>query len=205
MTSNAAKGPRAAGRVIAGTARGTRLEAPPGDARPLGDRLKEALFAILEPELRGNAVLDLYAASGAAGIEALSRGASRAVFVDRDPAAIVTIGRNLHAAHLEDLAVVKRADALEWLRAQAASQGAFDVIVLDPPYDEVDAPLAVVRAIAAAGRGAILAASGVAVAKHGRRTSMAARIGLLASIRERRFGESVVTLYRWAAEDVEAR
>lgn len=191
---------RPAGRVVAGTARGLRLEAPPGSARPLGDRLKEALFAILEPDLRGAAFLDLFAGSGAAGIEALSRGAARAVFVDKDGDAIATIGRNLKATRLGDRAVVRRAEAVEWLRSGAAgADGPFDVILVDPPYDDAAALDAALAAIAA-GPGHLLAATGAIVAKHGRRASVAARIGLLASVRERRFGESTLTFLRWAPE-----
>ena len=83
-----------AGRVIAGSARGIRLVAPGEGTRPLADRVKQTLFAILEPDLAGAAVLDLFAGSGAAGIEALSRGAARVVFVERDRAAVAAIGRS---------------------------------------------------------------------------------------------------------------
>src|SRR5690606_30981040 len=88
-------------RVIAGTAGGLRLDAPRGaDTRPTSDRVKESLFAMLAPHLAGVEVLDLYAGSGALGIEALSRGASRAVFVDRAPAAVAVIHRNLQRTGL---------------------------------------------------------------------------------------------------------
>ena len=90
-----AKEPRNAGRVIAGIARGRQLVSPGEGTRPIGDRVKQTLFAILEPTIRGLAFLDLFAGSGAAGIEALSRGASLAVFVERDPGAVAAIERNL--------------------------------------------------------------------------------------------------------------
>jgi 16S rRNA (guanine966-N2)-methyltransferase len=86
-----------AGRVIAGTARGVRLVGPGAGTRPLGDRAKQALFAILEPDLVDRRVLDLFAGSGAAGIEALSRGASFVVFVERSATACRVIDRNLRA------------------------------------------------------------------------------------------------------------
>jgi len=192
-----ARPPRGAGRVIAGSARGMRLQAPPGDARPLGDRLKEALFASLEPELRGRTFLDLFAGSGAGAIEALSRGAARAVLVERDPAAIATITANLRTTRLLDQAAVRRAEALDWLRTAAAADGPFDVVLADPPYDAPEALTRALGIVAAAGPGAILAATGVLVAKHGRRAAPEARIGLLASVRERRFGESTLTFFRW--------
>ncbi|HEX5148810.1 MAG TPA: RsmD family RNA methyltransferase, partial [Candidatus Limnocylindrales bacterium] len=91
-----------AGRVIAGTARGIRLEAPGPGTRPLGDRVKQTLFAMLEPDLPGARTLDLFAGSGAAGIEALSRGAGHVTFVERDPAAIRVIAANLTRTHLAD-------------------------------------------------------------------------------------------------------
>src|SRR6185436_17213972 len=84
-----------AGRVIAGSARGIRLVGPGAGTRPLGDRVKQTLFAILEPVIRDRPFLDLFAGSGAAGIEALSRGASLAVFVETDRAAVRAIEQNL--------------------------------------------------------------------------------------------------------------
>src|SRR3954463_11685913 len=105
------------GRVIAGTARGIRLAAPGPGTRPLGDRVKQTLFAILEPDLPGSDVLDLFAGSGASGIEALSRGAARATFVERDRGAAAVIAANLERAHVSDRARVIRADAAAWLRA----------------------------------------------------------------------------------------
>jgi 16S rRNA (guanine966-N2)-methyltransferase len=191
---------RSAGRVVAGTARGLRLEGPPGTARPLGDRLKEALFAILEPDLRDRAFLDLFAGSGAGGIEALSRGARRAVFVERNGEAIATIDRNLAATRLAERGLIRRADVGTWLRSGAAAVGPFDVVLVDPPYDDDAALRDAVDAIAAAGPDAILARAGVVVAKHGRGADLEPRIGLLASVRERRFGESVLTFLRWETE-----
>src|SRR6476660_4510873 len=88
------------GRVIAGTARGIRLAAPGPGTRPFGDRVKQTLFAILEPDLPGANVLDLFAGSGAAGLEALSRGAAHATFVERDKAAAAVIAANLARTHL---------------------------------------------------------------------------------------------------------
>lgn len=190
-----------AGRVIAGSARGIRLVAPAATARPLGDRLKEALFAILEPDLKGRAFLDLFAGSGAGGIEALSRGAARAVFVDRSAEAFAATTRNLQASHLAASGSIVRGDALAWLRGAGRAAGPFHVILVDPPYDEPALVGAALEAIAAAGPDGLLAARGVVVAKHGRREPPASRIGLLASVRERRFGESGLTFLRWQAEE----
>lgn len=117
-------------RIVAGSFKGRRLHAPPGrDTRPTADRVREALFSILGP-LAGERVLDLFAGSGALGIEALSRGAVSAVFVDSDRRAIDAITRNLDAVRAE--ARVHRRDALAYLRA--ASDAPFDLVFLDPPY-----------------------------------------------------------------------
>src|SRR2546428_4233676 len=113
-----------AGRVIAGSAKGIRLRAPGPGTRPLADRVKQTLFAILEPDLPGARVLDLFAGSGAAGIEALSRGAVAAVFVEKDPGAASVIETNLRAASLAGPgATVVRADAVAWL-GRASPPGA---------------------------------------------------------------------------------
>ena len=119
-------------RVVAGKHRGRRLKAPPGrDTRPTADRVRESLFAILGP-IEGESVLDLFAGSGALGIEALSRGAASATFVESDRRAAATIRENLSALG-EEAEVVTR-DALAWLRG-AAPDTAFGLVLLDPPYD----------------------------------------------------------------------
>ncbi len=119
-------------RIVAGTFRGRRLAAPRGrDVRPTADRVREALFSILG-DVSGLRVLDLYAGSGALGIEALSRGAAAAVFVDSSQAAVTAIRRNLSELGLE--APVQRRDALAYLAA-AADGDPYDLVFADPPYD----------------------------------------------------------------------
>ncbi|MFL5679657.1 MAG: 16S rRNA (guanine(966)-N(2))-methyltransferase RsmD, partial [Chloroflexota bacterium] len=183
-----------AGRVIAGTARGIRLVAPGEGTRPLADRVKETLFAILEPELRGARFLDLFAGSGAAGIEALSRGADAAVFVEKDATATRTIDENLRRARLGGGQVV-RADVLRWLGGAAAPASPFDVVFADPPYSD---PQLLLRALEILGdpERAVVAPGARVVAKHFWREHPPAAIGLLASDRERRFGETTLTFYR---------
>ena len=182
--------------MIAGAARGTKLVAPGEGTRPIGDRVKEALFAILEPDLRKGAFLDLFAGSGAAGIEALSRGAPAATFVERDPGAAAVVRANLERSHLGGSAVhVVRADALGWLATSPAfGNGPFRVVVVDPPYDREDLLLTVLDRLGETG--GVLAPAAVVVAKHSSRTEPPARIGLLASDRARRFGETTLTFYR---------
>jgi 16S rRNA (guanine966-N2)-methyltransferase len=182
-----------AGRVIGGTARGIRLAAPGPGTRPIGDRVKQTLFAILDPDLRGAAVLDLFAGSGAAGIEALSRGAASAVFVERDAGACKVIASNLDRSRLAGpAATVVRADALRWLASSEASKaGPFDIVIADPPYDDAAALLGSLERL-----GPLLAADARVVAKHFWRDPPPATVGLLASERERRFGETALTFYR---------
>ena len=184
---------RDAGRVIAGLARGIRLEAPGPTTRPMGDRVKQTLFAILEPDLPGARVLDLCAGSGAAGIEALSRGAAHATFVERDAAAAAVIATNLGRTHLAGgRARIVRAEVLAWLAgADADTAGPFDVVIVDPPYAETGLLAAVLEAL-----GPRLAPGARVVAKHFWRDPPPAAIGLLASERERRFGETTLTFFR---------
>jgi 16S rRNA (guanine966-N2)-methyltransferase len=117
-------------RVVAGEFRGRRLAAPRGArTRPTADRVREALFSMLG-DVSGARVLDLYAGSGALGIEALSRGAESAVFVERDPRAVAAIERNLESMGLAEEVV--RQDAVRFL---ARTEGMFDLVFCDPPYD----------------------------------------------------------------------
>lgn len=121
-------------RVIAGTAKGVPLKIPAGsDVRPTPDRVREALFSIIGPRLAGAAFLDLYAGSGANGIEALSRGARLAVFADAAPGAIDSVTGNLEHARLQSRARVLRVELPGGLK-RVIEPGGFGVIFADPPY-----------------------------------------------------------------------
>ena len=120
-------------RIIAGSRKGARIFAPKGmDTRPTGDRVREAAFNLIGP-VEGADVLDLFAGSGAMGLEALSRGAERVTFVEADRAAAETIERNLDKLDLSG-AVLVRADALRALAAEAAAARRYDLVLVDPPY-----------------------------------------------------------------------
>lgn len=122
-------------RVISGTARGTLLKTPEGDlTRPTADRVKEAMFSILQFELPGAKVLDLFGGTGQLGIEALSRGAVHAVFADHREDACKLIRENLKRTHFETRGQVVRSDYMDYLNR---SKEKFNVILLDPPYAEV--------------------------------------------------------------------
>ena len=198
-----------AGRVIAGSARGRRLVAPGEGTRPLADRVKQTLFAVLEPDLPGAAFLDLCAGSGAAGIEALSRGAARVTFVERDRRVIGTIAENLARTGLagEDARVI-RADAEAWLTGPGGTVagrsgsggvgggGPFDLVFVDPPYADVELLERLLAILGADSDERLLVPRARVVAKHFWRDRPPAQVGLLASERDRRFGETGLTFYR---------
>jgi 16S rRNA (guanine966-N2)-methyltransferase len=173
-------------RVIAGTARGLRLDAPRDKGtRPITDRVKETLFGILGERVVDARVLDLYAGSGAIGIEALSRGAAHATFVERSRAAVAIIRDNLRRTHLDDDAEVRATDVERFLSGADAG-GPYALAVLDPPYDEraILAPLE--RLVP------LLAPGATVVVKHFWRTTVPVPGGMRAW-RERRFGETALT------------
>lgn len=121
-------------RVIAGTAKRLKLKAPDGmETRPTTDRIKETLFNMLAPDLYDCRFLDLFAGSGGIGIEALSRGAAEAVFVEKNPKAMSCIKENLAYTKLEKRAITIQADALSAL-ARMEDRKQFDFIFMDPPY-----------------------------------------------------------------------
>ncbi len=122
-------------RVIAGTARGVRLARVPQGVRPVSDRAREGLFSSIAERVPGAAVLDLFAGSGAMGIEALSRGAERAVFIERNRSALRTIGENLARTELAGRGEMVGAEVGRFLSQPRRGRGPFDLILLDPPYD----------------------------------------------------------------------
>ncbi len=171
-------------RVVAGSARGVPLSAPRDRAtRPITDRVKETLFAILGDRIPGARVLDLYAGSGAIGIEALSRGADLADFVERGRPALAALRANLERTRLADRARVHPFDAGRFLETAEAG---WDLVVADPPY-EARAIVAPLRAAAER-----LEPDGMLVLKHFWRTEPPTLPGL-AVTRQRRFGETMLT------------
>jgi 16S rRNA (guanine(966)-N(2))-methyltransferase RsmD len=173
-------------RVIAGTARGLRLDAPRDKlTRPITDRVKETLFGILGERVVDARVLDLYAGSGAIGIEALSRGAAHGTFVERSREAVAIIRDNLRRTQLDEVAEVRNTEVGRFL-AGADAGGPYALVVLDPPYEEraILAPLE--RLVP------LLAPGATVVVKHFWRTNVPVPEGLRAW-RERRFGETALT------------
>jgi 16S rRNA (guanine966-N2)-methyltransferase len=174
-------------RVIAGRWGGRRLQAPPGDAtRPTSDRVREALFSVLGDRVDGARVLDLFAGSGALGIEALSRGAAHATFVDSAPAAIRSLTANLSALGAD--AEVRRADARRFLGAASANGRHYDLVFLDPPYRLAGR----LGGELAAALPAVLAPGAVVVTESDRRAPLELELAL---IDERRYGDTLIRIH----------
>jgi 16S rRNA (guanine966-N2)-methyltransferase len=178
-------------RVIAGQWRGRRLETPAGeDTRPTSDRVREALFSMLGPLDEDTRVLDLFAGSGALGIEALSRGAAHATFADEDRRAMAVVRANLQTlAAGRDVASTHRMDAHALLRDARTRLDAYDLVFLDPPYqfaeqlgEELQEDLA-----------AVLAAGGRIVTESGRRRPMT--LDRFTLTKERRYGTTLIRIY----------
>ena len=121
-------------RVIAGSLKGSRLTSSGADVRPSSGRLREALFSILEPRILGCRFLDLYAGTGAVAIEALSRGASSAVLVEKEAGACRAIRKNLETCGVGNRSRLLRADALSAMQKMSTRGERFDLVFADPPY-----------------------------------------------------------------------
>jgi 16S rRNA (guanine(966)-N(2))-methyltransferase RsmD len=193
-----------AGRVITGSAGGLRLDAPGPGTRPLSDRVKQALFSLLEaerPDVWACAFLDLFAGSGAAGIEALSRGAPRAVLVERDGRAAAIVERNLERTGLAARGRIVRRDVAAFLAGPSAGvvEAPFGCVFADPPYAQVGDLLTSLEHLAAPHSGWLDGAA-LVVAKHFWKGPPPDHVGGLARIRERRFGETALSVYRRASE-----
>lgn len=175
-------------RVITGSARGRNLETLPGDdVRPTVDRVKEAVFSIIQFELEGRRVLDLFGGSGQMGIEALSRGAASATIIDNSRRSVEVIRRNLQTTKLSDRAVVLETDALTFIRN---SRTMFDIAFLDPPYGKgiLQKVLPDVADKIAAG-GVILCESPVT-------EELPEQVGKFRIHRTYRYGKTKITAYR---------
>ena len=177
-------------RVITGKARGVNLKTPEGLAtRPTADRVKEALFSVINFDIHGSEVLDLFGGTGQLGIEALSRGATKAVFVDESDKACALIKENLRRTKLENYGRVVRSDYQAFLRS---SKEQFDIIFLDPPYAEVflENALKCITEID------ILRSGGIIVCEYPCGKVLPWEFGGYSRSREYKYGNTLITLYR---------
>ena len=177
-------------RIVAGRARGRRLTVPPAGTRPTADRVREALVSSLESHLgafAGLRVLDLYAGSGALGLEALSRGAAHVLLVESDPKAVRTIEANVAAVGLDGAEV--RAARAEVVLAGQSSQP-YDIVLADPPYETAGEAVTELLTLLVAGRW--LASDALVVIERGRRAEPLRWPEGLVAGRERRYGETML-------------
>ena len=177
-------------RVITGKARGVQLKTPEGMlTRPTADRVKEALFSIINFDLPGASVLDLFGGTGQLGIEALSRGANSAVFVDQREDACKIIRENLRRTKLEPQGRVVRSDYLDYLRR---TREKFDIILLDPPYAEVflENALKCITEID------ILKSDGIIVAERPVEKELPFEFEGFTRSRDYKYGKTLLTIYR---------
>jgi 16S rRNA (guanine(966)-N(2))-methyltransferase RsmD len=188
-------------RVIAGTLRRRTLEAPAGlKTRPTSDRLRETLFNVLAPRMEGARFLDLYAGSGAVGIEALSRGAANVVLVERAEPALKVLRGNLEKLGLRGGVRVEGTSVGAFLRRVRPQSTAmlFDVVFLDPPYEAVDEYATVLGLLGGEAAG-MLAPGGVVVAEHRRRDKLDDAYGLLNRTRVLEQGDAGLSFYKTAS------
>jgi 16S rRNA (guanine(966)-N(2))-methyltransferase RsmD len=188
-------------RVIAGTHRGRILKSLKVLAlRPTSDRLRETLFNVLGPELPGCRFLDLFAGTGAIGIEALSRGAVGVVFVENHPPAAALIRRNLESLGIRSRTTILAMDALRGLEKLASSQKrrvpGFDFIFLDPPYAAASAYARVLEFLSSVD---LLASGGIVIAEHRRNFELPEGAGTLRRYRVLKQGDAALSFYRRAA------
>ncbi len=175
-------------RVITGTARGRKLMAPQGlDTRPTSDMAKEALFSIIQFEVEGSAVLDLFAGSGQLGIEALSRGARSAVFVDSSREANQAITENLENTKLKDRARITMMDAAAFLKTVREP---FDIALLDPPYNKGLIAAVLPLLVPCMNPG------GIILCETQRDEMLPEAVGIFATRKEYRYGKAKLTTYR---------
>jgi 16S rRNA (guanine(966)-N(2))-methyltransferase RsmD len=182
-------------RIIAGVLKGRRLTTPPGaTTRPTADQVRVALMDTLAPRLLGARFLDLFAGAGGVGLEGLSRGAASAIFVEQDPRAVTALRANLSALGVEAVASVRRSDVLREIPALYRAGERFDLVFLDPPYEGG----LVEETLQALGGGGLLLPEAWVIAQHFTKRTPPESVGVLATFRTRRFGETTLTFYRAA-------
>jgi len=174
-------------RVSGGEARGRRLKAPK-NIRPTQGMVKQAIFNLVGAEVAGARVLDLFAGSGALGIEALSRGAAYATFVDREPRGLAILRQNLDALGFKERAHVVRGDVVRWLEASSDEVKEAGLVFLDPPYEDV----VLDRALNSLDHGV---GAATVLAEHSRRQELPP-LSRLKVDRQRRYGDTMVTVLR---------
>jgi 16S rRNA (guanine(966)-N(2))-methyltransferase RsmD len=190
-------------RIIAGQYRSRSLVAPAGLAtRPTSDRLRETLFNVLAPRIQGSAFLDLYAGSGAVGIEALSCGAARVTFVEHAPAALKVMRDNLSRLGITAGFTMSSGSVAAFLRRAPINSLPFDLVFLDPPYDAAAEYASTLSLIAST---SLIAPAALIIAEHRRKQPLADRYGSLARTRLLEQGDAALSFYQLNSEGIEKR
>jgi 16S rRNA (guanine(966)-N(2))-methyltransferase RsmD len=182
-------------RIIAGSLRSRTLEAPPGLAtRPTSDRLRETLFNVLAPRIQGAAFLDLYAGSGAVGIEALSRGAARVEFVEQAPKALEALRTNLDKLGISSGFHIDSSSVAAALKHLGKRNERFDLVFLDPPWDAT-AQYVVTLGLLGGSAAGLLAPGALVIAEHRRKVRLEDRYGALQRTRLLEQGDAALSFY----------
>jgi 16S rRNA (guanine966-N2)-methyltransferase len=185
-------------RVVSGVCKGRALKAVPGNTtRPTTDKVKEALFNMIGPYFEGGLGLDLFAGSGGLGLEALSRGLDRVIFVDRDAKAIQTIYENIEACKMEDKAEVYRNDAERAIKALIKREIRFDYIFLDPPYKKQQL-LSLMQKIS---EHRLLNNEGYIVCEHSHDVELPDSVGEFTQYKHEKYGIIAITIYSRFSEE----
>ena len=179
-------------RIIGGDAKGRRLSLPKGcRIRPTSDRIKEALFNLIHPIL-GKSFLDLYAGSGNVGLEALSRGATKAVFIERNPALINVIGENLHECGFSGRYEILALDVRQGIRLLENKQEVFDILFADPPYEKG----LIEDTIRLIGKSSLVSQDGLTVMQHSIREEII-DLGPFELFDQRRYSDTILSFLKF--------
>ncbi|QXM05876.1 16S rRNA (guanine(966)-N(2))-methyltransferase RsmD [Crassaminicella indica] len=179
-------------RVIAGISRGMKLKSPKGlNTRPTTDRVKEAIFSMINPYIIDSVVLDLFSGTGSIGIEALSRGAEKAYFVDNNKNSIHVIKENIAYTKFSEKSTVLFCDAQKAIKELCLGANKIDIIFMDPPYLK-NLILPTINKIEAQG---ILNDDGIIVVEHDIKDSLPKEIGKFIKIKEKKYGNTLITIY----------
>lgn len=181
-------------RVISGVCKGRPLKAVQGmTTRPTTDKVKESLFNIIGPFFDGGNVLDLFSGSGSLGLEALSRGMEKGVFVEKDPKALQVIKANIQACRMEEESEVLRSDALRSIKMLGGRGVRFDLIMMDPPYKIANAIPSILSEIE---ENKLLAEDGLIICEHGKELELPEQIGSFVKYRHEKYGITAISFFR---------
>jgi len=187
-------------RVISGSAKGRRLKAPPGQGtRPITDMIKGALFNVLHEGIKGADILDIFAGSGNVGLEALSRGAGKAVFVERNPLAVRIIKENLHICKFDSqYYAVYQMDAFKALQLLKSKEETFSYIYIDPPFKNEKIFSQIMTEL---GESGLLKPEGIIIIRTRKDKELSVCFPNLIQYRYNRYGESILRYYRLNGEE----